>query len=320
MVQIDEDPGPFEVLGLAPSIAVDTDDARKRLRRFTRLVHPDFFALAGEDQVALAEAAGARLNAAHDLVVDFSARADWLVRHLGGPSEKELGAMPQAFLMEVMEWNEVLEENALGSPCLAALASELEEHRTASSGPCGALTPSPPPATTPSAPCARTSTPCATWTAPSPAPPARRPPSDSLRPDCDPVGYIELDVLDSSPKRVVIGIDLGTTNSLPAIWKDGRPEVLRIEGEAALVPSVVHVKDDGTAIVGRSARARSLDDPAHTVHSVKRFMGRSLSDIDDADLARLPYGVSETDRGLVQIEVRGKRFSPQELSAILRAA
>ena len=131
------------------------------------------------------------------------------------------------------------------------------------------------------------------------------------------MGYIELDVLDSSPKRVVIGIDLGTTNSLPAIWKDGRPEVLRIEGEAALVPSVVHVKDDGTAIVGRSARARSLDDPAHTVHSVKRFMGRSLSDIDDADLARLPYGVSETERGLVQIEVRGKRFSPQELSALV---
>lgn len=131
------------------------------------------------------------------------------------------------------------------------------------------------------------------------------------------MGYIELDVLDSSPKRVVIGIDLGTTNSLPAIWKDGRPEVLRIEGEAALVPSVVHVKDDGTAIVGRSARARSLDDPAHTVHSVKRFMGRSLSDIDAADLARLPYGVSETERGLVQIEVRGKRFSPQELSALV---
>ena len=82
LVQIDEDPGPFEVLGLAPSIAVDTDDARKRLRRFTRLVHPDFFALAGEDQVALAEAAGARLNAAHDLVVDFSARADLSLIHI----------------------------------------------------------------------------------------------------------------------------------------------------------------------------------------------------------------------------------------------
>lgn len=131
------------------------------------------------------------------------------------------------------------------------------------------------------------------------------------------MGYIELDVLDDQPKRVVIGIDLGTTNSLPAIWRDGRPEVLRIDGEAALIPSVVHVKDDGTAIVGRSARARSLDDPAHTVHSIKRFMGRSLSEIDDVDIQRLPYRVSETERGLVQIEVRGKTFTPQELSALV---
>ncbi|MEO0663455.1 MAG: Hsp70 family protein, partial [Planctomycetota bacterium] len=131
------------------------------------------------------------------------------------------------------------------------------------------------------------------------------------------MGYIELDVLDNQPKRIVIGIDLGTTNSLPAIWTDGRPEVLELEGEPALVPSVVHVKDDGTAIVGRSARARSLDDPAHTIHSVKRFMGRSLSDVDAADLARLPYTVSETERGLVQIEVRGKTFTPQELSALV---
>lgn len=131
------------------------------------------------------------------------------------------------------------------------------------------------------------------------------------------MGYIELDVLDNQPKRIVIGIDLGTTNSLPAIWSNGRPEVLRLEGEPALVPSVVHVQEDGTAIVGRSARARSLDDPEHTIHSVKRFMGRSLSDIDQADLDRLPYRVSETERGLVQIEVRGKKLTPQELSALI---
>jgi molecular chaperone DnaK len=131
------------------------------------------------------------------------------------------------------------------------------------------------------------------------------------------VGYIELDVLDNQPKRIVIGIDLGTTNSLPAIWSDGRPEVLKIEGEPALVPSVVHVKEDGTAIVGRSARARSLDDPEHTIHSIKRFMGRSLNEIDVADLERLPYKVSETERGLVQIEVRGKKLTPQELSALI---
>ncbi|QDV08801.1 Chaperone protein HscA [Planctomycetes bacterium Poly30] len=131
------------------------------------------------------------------------------------------------------------------------------------------------------------------------------------------MGYIELDVLDNQPKRIVIGIDLGTTNSLPAIWSNGRPEVLRVEGEPALVPSVVHIQEDGTAIVGRSARARSLEDPEHTIHSVKRFMGRSLSDIDQADLDRLPYQVSETERGLVQVEVRGKKLTPQELSALI---
>jgi Fe-S protein assembly chaperone HscA len=131
------------------------------------------------------------------------------------------------------------------------------------------------------------------------------------------VGYIELEVLDDQPKRVVIGIDLGTTNSLPAIWKDGRPEVLEVEGEPALIPSVVHVSDDGTAVVGRTARARSMDDPAHTVHSIKRFMGRSLGELDKAVLGRLPYQVSQTERGLVQVEVGGKRFTPQEISALI---
>lgn len=129
LVQSAEEPSPFAVLGLEPSIGLDEADAKKRLRRFTRLVHPDFFALAGADQLALAESHNARLNAAHGLVADFAARADWLVRDLGGPTEKELGAMPQAFLMEVMEWNEVLDEHAPGSPELTSLGAELTGQR-----------------------------------------------------------------------------------------------------------------------------------------------------------------------------------------------
>ena len=131
------------------------------------------------------------------------------------------------------------------------------------------------------------------------------------------MGYIELEVLDDQPTRVVIGIDLGTTNSLPAIWKDGRPEILEVEGEPALIPSVVHVSDEGTAVVGRAARARSMDDPSRTVHSIKRFMGRSLDELDDAVLQRLPYRVSQTERGLVQVEVGGRAFTPQEISALV---
>jgi len=133
------------------------------------------------------------------------------------------------------------------------------------------------------------------------------------------MGYIELNVLDNAPKLVVIGIDLGTTNSLAAIWRDGRPEVLRVEGEPALVPSVINVRPDGSLVVGRSARALAIEDPEHTVFSVKRFMGRGLGDLD-IDLANTPYQVTETESKLVQIHLRGRVFTPQELSAfILRA-
>ncbi len=133
------------------------------------------------------------------------------------------------------------------------------------------------------------------------------------------MGYIELNVLDNAPKRVVIGIDLGTTNSLAAIWRDGRPEVLRVLGEPALVPSVINVRPDGSLVVGRAARALAVDDPEHTVFSVKRFMGRGLGDLD-VDLSGVPFRVTETESKLVQIHLRGRVFTPQELSAfILRA-
>jgi Fe-S protein assembly chaperone HscA len=130
------------------------------------------------------------------------------------------------------------------------------------------------------------------------------------------MGYIELDVLDNAPKKIVIGIDLGTTNSLAAIWRDGRPEVLKPEGRTAIVPSVVNFPEPGRALVGQEARARAVVDPAHTVFSVKRFMGRGLADLD-VDVRELPYPVSETDRGLVQIEMHGRMFTPQEISSMI---
>ncbi len=137
-------PTPFELLALETAMAIDPEMAKKRLRRYTRLVHPDFYAMAGDEQRARAEAHNARLNAAYDLVIDDMARADWLVLHLGGPTEKELGAMPQSFLMEVMEWNEILEENAPGSQCLANLTEELRQHRDGLMGSVtAALTPLP---------------------------------------------------------------------------------------------------------------------------------------------------------------------------------
>lgn len=129
LVQAVDDKTPFEIMGLEPTMGVDPKDLRKRLRQFTRLVHPDFFTGEGEETRALAEAHNARLNEAYQILKDDARRADFLVRHLGGPTEKDLGAMPQEFLLEVMEWNEVLEEEEPGSEPLQALGEELEARR-----------------------------------------------------------------------------------------------------------------------------------------------------------------------------------------------
>ena len=124
---------PFEIFGLEPAFTVDAQDLRKRLLRFSRLVHPDFFATAGADEKRGAEKASALLNAAHAILSDETARADHLVRSLGGPDENAQREMPKEFLMEVLEWNETLEEARAGSSVpaerLDALRSELEARR-----------------------------------------------------------------------------------------------------------------------------------------------------------------------------------------------
>ncbi|MEM9800979.1 MAG: iron-sulfur cluster co-chaperone HscB C-terminal domain-containing protein [Planctomycetota bacterium] len=129
LIETDDAENPFEVLGLEPSIDIDPAEARKRLRRFTRLVHPDFFATEGGEQLARAERNNALLNHAYDVVSDELRRADWIVRHLGGPTQEDLGAMPQEFLMDVMEWNEVLDEASAGSPEIGTLEADLCAHR-----------------------------------------------------------------------------------------------------------------------------------------------------------------------------------------------
>ncbi len=119
---------PFEVLGLAPSFLVDERDLRRRSTRFSRLVHPDFFAAAEPEVRERAERDSARLNAAFETLSDAVRRADWLVAHLGGPTEEVERSMPKPFLLEVLEWNEVLEEARAASkpdPRVDALADDL---------------------------------------------------------------------------------------------------------------------------------------------------------------------------------------------------
>jgi Fe-S protein assembly chaperone HscA len=114
----------------------------------------------------------------------------------------------------------------------------------------------------------------------------------------------------------VIGIDLGTTNSLAAYVRDGVPVVIRDQSGDALVPSIVSVDDDGTIFVGREAQRRLLTAPSRTVYSVKRFMGRGIEDVAQ-DAGLLPFTVGGEPGGVVRIGIGGREFTPPEISAFV---
>jgi molecular chaperone HscB len=141
---------PFAALGLPMSWEVDGERLQRNLLRFTRLMHPDFFVTAEPEERELAERGSAELNQAFELLSSDVRRGDWLVTALGGPSDQEERQMPQAFLMEVLEWNEALEaarESRQGSAergALGALKQTLTDERAALLGSVGAkLTPLP---------------------------------------------------------------------------------------------------------------------------------------------------------------------------------
>jgi Fe-S protein assembly chaperone HscA len=114
----------------------------------------------------------------------------------------------------------------------------------------------------------------------------------------------------------VVGIDLGTTNSLVAYVDEGRPVVIRDETGDALVPSVVSVGGEGTIFVGREAQRRLLTAPSRSVYSIKRFMGRGIDDVHN-ELGLLPFRVSGEAGGVVRIGVADREFTPPEISAFI---
>jgi molecular chaperone DnaK (HSP70) len=114
----------------------------------------------------------------------------------------------------------------------------------------------------------------------------------------------------------VVGIDLGTTNSLVAYVRDGVPQVIRDGSGDALVPSVVSLGEDGTFFVGREAQRRLLTAPSSTVYSVKRFMGRGIDDVSK-EAALLPFSVGGEAGGVVRIGLADREFTPPEISAFV---
>jgi molecular chaperone DnaK len=118
----------------------------------------------------------------------------------------------------------------------------------------------------------------------------------------------------------IIGIDLGTTNSVAAVMQGGEPIVIpSAEGER-LVPSVVAMNKNGERLVGRVARNQAITNPQNTIFSVKRFMGRKSGDAEvERTKKRVPYGVAEAANGDVRVELGGKDYSPPEVSAMILA-
>src|ERR671925_611657 len=116
----------------------------------------------------------------------------------------------------------------------------------------------------------------------------------------------------------VIGIDLGTTNSCVAIMETGDPNVLANSEGSRTTPSVVAFTDSGERLVGQIARRQAITNPENTIFAVKRLIGRRHDDPMVQKAAKvLPYKVVRNDNGDAWVEIRGKQYSPAEISAFI---
>ncbi len=112
----------------------------------------------------------------------------------------------------------------------------------------------------------------------------------------------------------IIGIDLGTTNSVVAIMEGKEPRVIANEEGGRLTPSVVAWDDKGEVLAGQIARRQAITNPENTVYSIKRFMGRRFEEVGE-EMKRIPYKVMRGANGEATVELRGKKLSPPEISA-----
>src|SRR5487761_1007806 len=116
----------------------------------------------------------------------------------------------------------------------------------------------------------------------------------------------------------VIGIDLGTTNSCVAIMEGGDPVVIANSEGSRTTPSVVAFTESGERLVGQIARRQAITNPTNTVFAIKRLMGRRYDDPEVEKAKKvLPYSVVKNDDGAAWVEIRGKKYSPPEISAFI---
>src|ERR1051326_187928 len=114
----------------------------------------------------------------------------------------------------------------------------------------------------------------------------------------------------------VMGIDLGTTNSVVAVMEGGDPIVIPNAEGGRTTPSVVAFTKDGERLVGQVAKRQGVTNPKNTVFSIKRFMGRRMEEITE-EIKRVPYKVLAGGNGLASVEISGKNYTPPAISAMI---
>ena len=114
----------------------------------------------------------------------------------------------------------------------------------------------------------------------------------------------------------IIGIDLGTTNSVVAVMEGGEPVVITNSEGGRTTPSVVAFTKDGNRLVGQVAKRQAVTNPENTLYSIKRFMGRKFEEVQD-EIKQVPYKVEKASNGDVRITAEGKQYSPPEIAAMV---
>ena len=131
------------------------------------------------------------------------------------------------------------------------------------------------------------------------------------------MGTFQIDFGETTEPPVIVGIDLGTTNSLVAYLDEaGAPQIISGEDGDPLVPSVVSMPASGGVLVGNPARAALLTSPEETVYSVKRLMGRGVEDVAQ-ELALFPFRIAPGSESVINLALGGKTFTPPEISAFI---
>src|SRR5262247_2720830 len=114
----------------------------------------------------------------------------------------------------------------------------------------------------------------------------------------------------------IIGIDLGTTNSVVAVMEGGEPVVITNPEGSRITPSVVGFTKSGERLVGQVAKRQAVTNPENTVFSIKRFMGRHFDEVA-SEASRVPYRVVRAENGDAWVQARDRKYSPPEISAMV---